>query len=43
MYQSAEAHPGLSEAFKINLFTRIVDVYKLTLLFLSKVPSWMFE
>ena len=32
MYQSAEAHPGLSQAFKNNFFARIVDVFKLTLL-----------
>ena len=44
MYQSEEPHPGLSQAFKINLFTRIVDVFKLTLLIIfAKLPSWMFE
>ena len=32
MYQSAMAHPGPSQASKINLFSRIVDVFKLTLL-----------
>ena len=32
MYQSARAHPGPSQASKINLFARIVDVFKLTLL-----------
>ena len=31
MYQSAEAHPGPSQAFKINLYARIVDIFKLTL------------
>ena len=32
MYQYAEAHPELTQAFKINLFARLVDVFKLTLL-----------
>ena len=32
MYQSTEAHPGLSQAFKINPFARIVDVFELTFL-----------
>ena len=32
MYQSAEARPGPSQAPKINLFVRIVNVLRLTLL-----------
>ena len=32
MYQSAEARPGPSQASKINLFARIVNFFKLTLL-----------
>ena len=40
---SAEARPEPSQATKINLFARIVNVFRLTLLFLSKVLSWMFE
>ena len=32
MYQFAEARPGSSQASKINLFARIVNVMKLTLL-----------
>ena len=32
MYQSAEARPGLWQASKINLFARIVNIFKLTLL-----------
>ena len=32
MYQSAEARPEPSQAFKINLFARTVNVFKLTLL-----------
>ena len=32
MYQSAEARPGPSQASKINLFARTVEVFKLTLL-----------
>ena len=32
MLQSAEACPGPREASKINLFVRIVNVFKLTLL-----------
>ena len=32
MHQSAEAHPGLSQEFKINLSSRIVDAFRLTLL-----------
>ena len=43
MYPSAEAYPGPSQASKINLFERIVSVIKLTLLFLPKVTSWVFE
>ena len=39
-----ETHPGLSQASKINLFTRIVNVFKSTLLTIfAKPPSWMFE
>ena len=43
MYQSTEARPGPSQASKINIFASIVNVFKLKLLFLSKVPSGMFE
>ena len=43
MYSSLEASPGPIQATKINLFARIVTVFQLTLLFLSKVPSWVFE
>ena len=43
MYPSAEAHPGPSQASKINLFAGIVSVIKLKLLFLPKVPSWVLE
>ena len=43
MYPSEEAHPGASQASKINLFGRIVSVIKLTLLFLPKATSWVFE
>ena len=45
MYQPAEAHPGPSQAFEINLVARIVDVFKLTLVtrFAKKNRSWMFE
>ena len=33
MYKSAhETHPGPSQAPKINLFARIVDIFKLVLL-----------
>ena len=32
MYPSAEARPGPGQVSKINLFARIVDVFKLTLL-----------
>ena len=32
MYQSADAHPGLSQASKINLFGKIINVFKLMLL-----------
>ena len=32
MYQSEQAHSGPSQTFKINLFARIVNVFKLTLL-----------
>ena len=32
MYQSAEAYRGPSQAFKINLLAKIVDIFKLTLL-----------
>ena len=32
MYQSAEAHPGPNQAFKINLLARTIDIFKLTLL-----------
>ena len=31
MYQSGEAHPGLSQASNINVFARIVNDFKLTL------------
>ena len=31
MYQSAEARPGPSQASKINLFARIINIFKLTL------------
>ena len=31
-HQSAEAHPGPSQASKINFFARIVNVIKLALL-----------
>ena len=43
MYPSAEARPGSSQATKIKIFARIVNVFKLMLLFLSSVPSWAFE
>ena len=43
MYQSAEVRPVPSQASKLNLFARIVNVFKLTLLILLKVPSWRFE
>ena len=44
MKQSIEAHPGLTQASHINLFTRIVNVFKLTLLTIfAKLTSWMFE
>ena len=43
MYQPAEARPGPSQASQINHFARIVNIFKLILLFLSKAPSWMFE
>ena len=43
MCPSLEASPGPIQATKINLFARIVTVFQLTLLFLSKVPSWVFE
>ena len=43
MYQSAEIHAGPSEAFKTNLFARIVDVFKLTLLTIFVKSTWMFE
>ena len=44
MYQSGEAHPGLSQASNINVFARIVNDFELTLVtFLPKVPLWMFE
>ena len=36
MYQSVEAHPGPSQASKINLFAKIVDVFKLTSYFCQK-------
>ena len=43
MHQSAEAPTGPSQAFKIDLFARIVNVFKLTLLTnLAKALSWMF-
>ena len=32
MYQSAEAHPRLSQASKINIFSGIVNTCRLTLL-----------
>ena len=32
MYQYADLRPGLSQGSKINLFARIVNVIKLTLL-----------
>ena len=32
MYQSAETHPELSQTSKINIFPRIVNILKLTLL-----------
>ena len=32
MYQSPEAHPGPSQAFKVNLYARIVDIIKLMLI-----------
>ena len=32
MYQSAEARPGPSQASKVIVFARIVNVFKLTLL-----------
>ena len=32
MYQSTGAHPGLSQASKINLFGKIINVFNLTLL-----------
>ena len=32
MYQSAEARPGASKASKIDLFVRLVNVFKQTLL-----------
>ena len=41
MYSSLDARPEPSQATKINLFARITNVFKLRLLFLSKVPSWM--
>ena len=31
MYPSAETRPGLSQATKINLFARIVEIFKLML------------
>ena len=40
LMNSAEARPGCSQASKINLFARIVNVFKFVL---SRVPSWMFE
>ena len=54
MYQPAEARPGPSQASKVNLFVRIINVFKITLLTIFvikitlltifvKVPSWMFE
>ena len=44
MCQSEEAHPRLSQASKINLSTRIVNVFKLTLLTIfAKLLSWMLE
>ena len=43
MYPSAETRPGTSQATKVNLFVKIVKVLKLMLLFLSKVPLWIFE
>ena len=30
MYQSAEARPGPSQASKIDLFARIINLFKLT-------------
>ena len=32
MYQSSEARPGPSQASKINLFVKIVNVFRITLL-----------
>ena len=44
MYQSAEAHPGPSQASKIILFVRIINVFNnVAEYFLPKVPSSMFE
>ena len=43
MDQSAEARPGCSQGSKMNLSVRIVNIFKLTLLFLPKVLSWMSE
>ena len=43
MYPSAEALPRPSQATKITLFEGIDNAIKLTLLFLSKIPQWVFE
>ena len=36
MYQSAEAYPEPSQAFKINLFAKIVDVLTLLTIFAKR-------
>ena len=43
MYQSADARPGPSQTSKINIFTGVVNAFKLMLKTISKAPSWMFE
>ena len=43
-YPSVETRPGSRQATKINLFARIVKVFKLTLLTIFvKVLSWLIE
>ena len=42
MYQSAEAYPRPSKIYKINLFARIVNLFKLTLLTIFAKSNTMY-
>ena len=43
MYQSAETHPTPSQASKINIFVKIINVFRLTLLTIFAKSIFAFD